>query len=140
MEHFDDGDQDLISEKDQYPNISAFPPDHRVRRLQHLLVDLVVLLDEFTATKLNRPARKCDMTLERTVHPIHNPLGLETGSRIPCDCSKETCNKDALDFEHRQLPKKKGKNSLLYYTPVATQKEQEDVSLEDKSIIEQTKV
>jgi hypothetical protein len=141
MEHFDDGDQDLISEKDQYPNISAFPPDHRVRRLQHLLIDLVVLLDKFTATRLNRPVRKCDMTLKRTVYSSHNPLSLETGFRIPCDCSDtKKCNKDAVDFEHRQLPRKNGKNWLLYCTPEATQEEQEDASLENKNIVERSNV
>jgi hypothetical protein len=141
IEDFNKEEKKLRWEKELYPNINPFPPDHRVRRLQHLLIDLVVLLDKFTATRLNRPVRKCDMTLKRTVYSSHNPLSLETGFRIPCDCSDtKKCNKDAVDFEHRQLPRKNGKNWLLYCTPEATQEEQEDASLENKNIVERSNV
>jgi hypothetical protein len=82
-------------------------PDHRVRRLQHLLSDLVKLLDEVSDMKFNRPVRRCRMEVDRRV------LSSKTANdwtakgvsplRIPCDCHHTMCNTKPVDFDHRDL-------------------------------------
>jgi hypothetical protein len=78
-------------------------PDHRVRRLQHLLSDLVELLDQVSTLELHRPVRRCKMWIENNVVSSRNPLKLQTEKRISCDCSKLRCNPDQTDFKWRQL-------------------------------------
>jgi hypothetical protein len=78
-------------------------PDHRVRRLQHLLSDLVELLDQVSTLELHRPVRRCKMWTENNTVSSRNPLKLQTEERIPCDCSKLRCNPNQTDFRWRQL-------------------------------------
>ncbi|KAK0641356.1 hypothetical protein B0T16DRAFT_419701 [Cercophora newfieldiana] len=81
-------------------------PDHRVRRLQHLLSDLVTLLDEVSSMKFNRPARRCKMDVDRRVlsYKTATEWRNEGLSRIPCDCNDDVgCNSTRLDFKHRDL-------------------------------------
>jgi hypothetical protein len=141
----------IRAEKEKYPNISVIVPDHRVRRLQHLLSDLVVVLDSFTAMKLNRPVRRCgmlvrqgEMPLEYSVSPISNPLRLVTVDCIPCDCSSHICNPGQEDFEHRQLRASKRKSLLAWRKssslPEKTPIKQESATLERKYIVERSKV
>lgn len=73
------------------PKAGLVIPDHRVRRLQHLLSDLVELLDEVSGMKLNRPIRRCKMSIG------------DGGDRVPCDCHFGECNPRREDFYHRQL-------------------------------------
>jgi hypothetical protein len=150
----DDGDEkikklekeeaSIKSEREEYPNISVIVPDHRVRRLQHLLSDLVEVLDAFTAMKLNRPVRRCKMLVENNVFPSSNPLGLVTKDRIPCDCSYFDCNPDQEDFPHRQLPAKKEKSRLAWRkssnSARRSQVQQENAPLERKRMVERSKV
>jgi hypothetical protein len=137
-------EESIKSEREEYPNISVIVPDHRVRRLQHLLSDLVEVLDAFTAMKLNRPVRRCEMLVENNVFPSSNPLGLVTKDRIPCDCSQLDCNPDQEDFLDRQLPAKKGKTRLAWRKssnpPRSSQVQQENAPLERKGIVERSKV
>jgi len=70
------------------PNARLVIPDHRIRRLQHLLSDLVVLLDEASRMKFNRPTRR------------HG-----ASDSVPCDCHSIHCNPEQKDFQHRQLDK-----------------------------------
>ncbi|KAJ8110511.1 hypothetical protein OPT61_g6667 [Boeremia exigua] len=138
-------EEELIrGEQLKYPHISVIVPDHRVRRLQHLLSDLVEVLDAFTTMKLNRPVRRCKMEAECDVSPSNNPLELVVENRIPCDCSSLECNPSQLDFEHRQLPVQRKKNHLPWRgssgKPMRTEIRREDTSLEKRNIIEQSKV
>ena len=43
------------------PDTGTLIPDHRIRRLQHLLSDLVEILDELSTMRFNRPIRRCGM-------------------------------------------------------------------------------
>jgi hypothetical protein len=91
------GEEDLIKHEQQAdPNIGMVIPDHRVRRLQHLLSDLVELLDEVSTMQFNRPVRRCKM------------LANNGGVRVPCDCHSVDCNPKQVDFEHRQLTVSRG--------------------------------
>jgi hypothetical protein len=98
----------IEAEQLKYPNI-IIVPDHRVRRLQHLLSDLVVVLDSFTTMKLNRPVRRCNMSVEYNISASKNPLGLVTSHRVRCDCSDRKCNPENEDFDHRNFYMKKEK-------------------------------
>jgi hypothetical protein len=92
----------IEAEQLKYPNI-IIVPDHRVRRLQHLLSDLVLVLDTFTTMKLNRPVRRCKMLVGYNVSAGKNPLGLVTDNCVRCDCSSRKCNPEQKDFDHRNL-------------------------------------
>ncbi|KAM7208209.1 hypothetical protein V8F20_001489 [Naviculisporaceae sp. PSN 640] len=102
----------IVEERNKDPdNIVVVIPDHRVRRLQHLLVDLVRLLDEVSSMKFNRPVRRCKMLVDRRVLADRTLTPLNaTGYRIHCDCYTDPdCNPDNLDFGHRDLPMEEGK-------------------------------
>ncbi|KAK4182878.1 hypothetical protein QBC35DRAFT_545578 [Podospora australis] len=94
-------DRKIKQEGDHSPAVVVVIPDHRARRLQHLLSDLVVLLDEVSGMKFNRPMRRCEMVVTKQV--------LASGTsdtymyRIPCDCFDEHCNWKQKDFQRRQL-------------------------------------
>lgn len=106
----------IRNEQQQCPDFNVIVPDHRVRRLQHLLMDLVEVLDTFTTMKLNRPVRRCTMLAENRGSPKgSNPLRLVTEQRVPCDCSSFDCNPKQEDFPDRQLPVKKRKNRLTWW-------------------------
>jgi hypothetical protein len=111
LKKLDEEEESIATEQQQYPQFNVIVPDHRVRRLQHLLMDLVEVLDAFTTMKLNRPVRKCTMRTENRV-PLgsSNPLDLTPGYRIPCDCSSLDCNPKQEDFPDRQLSTKKSTN------------------------------
>jgi len=134
----------IRSEREEYPNITVIVPDHRVRRLQHLLSDLVEVLDAFTAMKLNRPVRRCDMSVDNNIFPSSNPLGLVTKDCIPCDCSYLDCNPHQEDFSHRQLPAKRARSRLALpkssNSPRRSRAQQETTHLERKAIVERSKV
>jgi hypothetical protein len=140
----DEEEKNIEREREQYPHISVIVPDHRVRRLQHLLSDLVEVLDAFTAMKLHRPVRKCEMSVEHKVSHSNNPLNLVIGPRIPCDCRSLECNPNQEDFWHRQLPAKRGKGRLAWGgSSISTQRtpvKQENATLERKYIVERSKV
>jgi hypothetical protein len=111
LRRIDEEEESIATEQQQYPQVNVIVPDHRVRRLQHLLMDLVKALDAFTGVKLKRPQRKCTMRTENRV-PFgpSNPLDLVYGYRIPCDCSSLDCNPKQEDFPDRQFSTKKSKN------------------------------
>lgn len=94
----------IRDEQQQYPGVSVIVPDHRLRRLQHLLSDLVEVLDAFTAMNLNRPVRRCRMWVGHQAFLPSNPLNLVTAGRIPCDCNSLDCNPKQVNFAHRSLP------------------------------------
>lgn len=131
----------ISDEQQQYPDFNVIVPDHRVRRLQHLLMDLVEVLDTFTTMKLNRPARRCTMLAENRV-PLggSNPLSLVTEQRIPCDCSSSDCNPKHEDFPDRQLPAKKMKNRLAWFgssnSPRGVHNQQENGRLARKGLVD----
>lgn len=107
LRKLDEDEESIAIEQQQYPQFNVIVPDHRVRRLQHLLMDLVEVLDAFTTMKLNRPVRKCTMHTENRVSlGLGNPLDLTPGYRIPCDCSSLECNPNREDFPDRQLSRK----------------------------------
>ncbi|KAJ4992106.1 hypothetical protein SVAN01_02427 [Stagonosporopsis vannaccii] len=135
-------EEDRIKEQQKrYPNISVIVPDHRVRRLQHLLSDLVELLDTVSTMKLNRPVRRCLMPAEHNVSPHNNPLGLEMGGCVPCDCSSLSCNPKQEDFKHRQLPMKEQKSFLaMRKSPQERRVGQDNASIEKRGIVERSKV
>lgn len=83
------------------PQCGIVVPDHRVRRLQHLLCDLVGLLGQVSTMDFNRPVRRCGMLIDRQVVASGNPLGLVTGPRVPCDCFDINCNPGQEDFLER---------------------------------------
>lgn len=125
-------EESIRKEQQQYPQFSVIVPDHRVRRLQHLLMDLVEVLDTFTTMKLNRPVRRCTMLAENRVSPEKgNPLRLVTDLLIPCDCSSFECNPKQEDFLDRQLPAKQRKRHLAWrgaeHSPRGRTVEREDV-------------
>jgi len=85
-------EEELIKEeREAHPDAVMLIPDHRIRRLQHLLSDLVELLDEVSKMKFNRPIRRCGM------------LAGEVGVPVPCDCDSTECNPYQQNFGHRQL-------------------------------------
>lgn len=107
LKKLDEDEESIVAEQQQYPQFNVIVPDHRVRRLQHLLMDLVEVLDAFTTMKLSRPVRKCSMRTENQVPlGLSNPLDLTPGDRIPCDCSSLDCNPKQEDFPDRKLLKK----------------------------------
>jgi len=118
LKKLDEDEKSIATEHQEYPQLTVIVPDHRIRRLQHLLMDLVEVLDAFTTMKLNRPVRKCTMRTENRV-PIgaSNPLDLESGHRIPCDCSSHECNPEQEDFIDRHLPAKKAANRTARREP-----------------------
>lgn len=87
----------IEQEREAHADAGIIIPDHRVRRLQHLLSDLVQLLDEVSTMKFNRPVRRCGMLAGNKM------LAGEVEDRIPCDCHWVDCNPNKEDFEHRQL-------------------------------------
>jgi hypothetical protein len=93
----------IKTEQREDANIGIVVPDHRVRRLQHLLCDLVKLLDKVSMLEFHRPTRRCTMQTENNAVSSGNPLGLEVGKRVPCDCHGLDCNPEKKDFEYRQL-------------------------------------
>lgn len=107
LKKLDEEEDSIATEHQQYPQFNVIVPDHRVRRLQHLLMDLVEALDAFTTMRLNRPVRKCTMHAENRV-PLgpNNPLDLTPGDCVPCDCNSIECNPTQEDFPDRQLSKK----------------------------------
>lgn len=143
IKKLEEEEERIRSEQENYPNINVIVPDHRVRRLQHLLSNLVVVLDSFTAMKLNRPIRKCRMLVETNVSPSSNPLGLIPRDRIPCDCDSIDCNPIQEDFPHRQLARTR-KTRLAWrkssYSPRRSQVQQMNAPLERKGIVETSKV
>jgi hypothetical protein len=82
-------------------NIVVVVPDHRVRRLQHLLSDLVSVLDEVSSMKFNLPKRTCDMMVKKDALAFGTTDRSEY--RVPCDCSLPECNPEKKDFTHRAL-------------------------------------
>jgi hypothetical protein len=134
----------IQSERELYPNISVIVPDHRVRRLQHLLSDLVEVLDAFTSMKLHRPVRKCKMLVEHKVSSSNNPLDLVTEDRIPCDCTSLECNPKQESFRHRQLLDKKGRGRFAWRrSSMSSQRtlvRHENACLERTHIVERSKV
>jgi len=103
-----DEDDCIKNEQQADPNIGIVIPDHRVRRIQHLLSDLVELLDEVSTMKFNRPVRRCKMLIDNKVMASGNTLGLEVRGRAPCDCHSVDCNPKQEDFKHRQLTVSRG--------------------------------
>ncbi|KAK1835031.1 hypothetical protein QBC39DRAFT_276138, partial [Podospora conica] len=108
-------EKQIMRERDEDPAKATLVvvTDHRIRRIQHLLVDLVKLLDEVSNMKFNRPVRRCRMEVDRRAigHKTAVVYGAtvpgQTTFRIPCDCNDyDGCNKDRVDFEHRALTSK----------------------------------
>ena len=64
----------------KFKGSTAEIPDQRLRRLQHLLVDLVVLLDTSGQVQEERPLRRC-------------------GSARECDCENRECNGEKLKID-----------------------------------------
>lgn len=91
IERYVEAEKLIVQEQDDSRSDKLVVPDHRVRRLQHLLSDLVILLDQLSNMRFNRPIRKCKMIADGT------------GDQIPCDCHSTGCNPKQVDFEHRQL-------------------------------------
>lgn len=87
------------------PNAGLVIPDHRFRRLQHLLSDLVELLDEVSGMKFNRPIRRCGMITGKNVTASEKTMAMKVEGRVPCDCSSTKCNPTQQPFAHRQLVK-----------------------------------
>lgn len=85
------------------PHCGIVIPDHRLRRLQHLLCDLVGLLDQVSNMEFNRPIRRCGMLQSPPRVAEDNPLGLLTKERVPCDCFNIECNPGQEDFDHRHF-------------------------------------
>lgn len=100
-------DQLVQNERELNPNAGVMIPDHRIRRLQHLLSDLVELLDKVSAMKFNRPIRRCSMLVRNNTPSKGNFLDREVDVRIDCDCRSLDCNPPQKDFEHRQLTRVK---------------------------------
>ncbi|KAL1795392.1 hypothetical protein ACET3X_007208 [Alternaria dauci] len=50
LKKLNEEEESIAAEQQQYPQFNVIVPDHRVRRLQHLLMDLVTALDDFTTT------------------------------------------------------------------------------------------
>lgn len=91
-------EENLIQkEREANPDAGMIIPDHRIRRLQHLLRDLVELLDEVSTMKFHRPIRRCGMLAGDKM------LACDVEVRVPCDCRSADCNPNQQDFEHRQL-------------------------------------
>ncbi|KAK5655248.1 hypothetical protein OQA88_5815 [Cercophora sp. LCS_1] len=109
-----DEEDKITKERDEDQNKTTLVviPDHRVRRLQHLLVDLVKLLDEVSSMRFNRPVRRCRMEVDRKALSYTTALEYErkepgkTVFRIPCDCNDVGCNSRREDFDHRALTSK----------------------------------
>jgi hypothetical protein len=138
-------EEELIQEEQNIcPGITVVIPDHRVRRLQHLLSDLVKVLDSFTAMKLNRPVKRCEMSVKHRVDPKNNPLGLVNKKRIPCDCNDIDCNPSQEDFPHRKLPAETASWRSGWRKPSSpsqgTQQEQEHAPPGRKVSMERSKV
>ena len=91
MERWQEEEKLIEKEQKDTPDAGLVIPDHRCRRIQHLLSDLVLTLDEVSRMNFNRPIRRCTMGID----------GI--GGRIPCDCNFVDCNPKGLDFKHRQL-------------------------------------
>ncbi|KAK4169879.1 hypothetical protein QBC43DRAFT_352113 [Cladorrhinum sp. PSN259] len=103
----DEEEKQIEAERQGNPDIVVVIPDHRVRRLQHLLSDLVRLLDEESRMKFNRPVRRCKMVVDKRVLAPNTSKEFEY--KIPCDCyDRKLCNPEQKDFEHRDLTIKSG--------------------------------
>ncbi|KAB5572267.1 hypothetical protein GE09DRAFT_956869 [Coniochaeta sp. 2T2.1] len=100
--NLDDEEDQIRKEQRKDPDIVVVIPDHRVRRLQHLLSDLVRLLDEESSMKFNRPVRRCKMEVDKRV--LAHGTSKDFKYRIPCDCYFGDCNPKQEDFDHRDLP------------------------------------
>ncbi|KAM7182956.1 hypothetical protein V8F33_013903 [Rhypophila sp. PSN 637] len=106
LEKLEEEEKRIAEEKEEDPEnrIVVVIPDHRVRRLQHLLSDIVKLLDEESNMEFNRPVRRCEMVVDRRV-VAHGTLPATSKAltyRVPCDCSR--CNSEDVDFKHCDLP------------------------------------
>lgn len=73
------------------PDYPVVVPDHRIRRLQHLLSSLIELLDEVSTMRFKRPVDRCAMQLR------------DSPERVPCDCNSPACNPEKQNFAHRRL-------------------------------------
>ena len=91
-------DERIEKEQKENPDAGLIVPDWRIRRLQHLLCDLIKLLDDVSGMKFNRPIKKCGMDTVQLV-----PGGGRLDNKVPCDCSSTDCNPGEEDFKHRQL-------------------------------------
>jgi hypothetical protein len=91
-------EDDITNEQKADPNIGIVVPDYRVRRLQHLLSNLVELLDQVSTMEFNRPARRCPMLTENNLVASGNTRGLEIGVRVPRDCHSVDCNPKQEEF------------------------------------------
>ncbi|KAK4450402.1 hypothetical protein QBC34DRAFT_448132 [Podospora aff. communis PSN243] len=102
-------EKQIAEERQADPNIVVVMPDHRLRRLQHLLADLVPLLplDEKSNLKIDRPVRKCRMMVDKRVLTAGMSEGFQY--RIPCDCDSFDCNPMGRDFVHRDLTASSGR-------------------------------
>lgn len=103
-EEFLEEERLITKEAKGNPNARLVIPDHRIRRLQHLLSDLVITLDEVSRMKFNRPIRRCGM------------LATDSSDRVPCDCRDIECNPKQQDFEHRQLHDLKSGAATRFYS------------------------
>jgi hypothetical protein len=92
-------DKQIAEERQGDPSIVVIISDHRVRRLQHLLSDLVRLLDEEPNMKLNRPVRRCKMAVDKRVLAAGTSETFQY--QVPCDCHSVACNPKGEDFEYR---------------------------------------
>ncbi|KAK4463921.1 hypothetical protein QBC42DRAFT_198046, partial [Cladorrhinum samala] len=89
--------------EDADPGTLVVIPDHRVRRIQHLLVDLVQLLDQESGMKFDRPVRRCTMEVDKRA--LAHGASKGAGYSVLCDCSDPHCTTGGKgDFGHRDLP------------------------------------
>lgn len=142
MEKLEKEEARIKREQQDYPGINVIIPDHRIRRLQHLLTDLVEVLDAFTTMKLNRPIRRCTMLVDNAFARSSNPQGLVAEGRVPCDCNHRGCNAHQADFEHRRLPAREGRSLVMWResSEPARGSEKTAAALERKSVVERSKV
>ncbi|KAK4197923.1 hypothetical protein QBC40DRAFT_284652 [Triangularia verruculosa] len=109
--------------KDEKREVVVVISDHRARRLQHLLVDLVGLLDEESGMKFNRPVRRCTMVVGKEVlapgtaetfekEIVDDGISETYHYRIPCDCYDDECNQNRKPFKHRNLKNGSGEGLL----------------------------
>lgn len=134
-------ERDVQKEKQRNPGIITVIPDHRIRRIQHLLVDLTILLDKESGMEFNRPVRRCHMDVGEAVLSHDTVLlahkdratALDEGTavlayktpvqpqetrepfryRILCDCASAECNPSKEDFKHRDLESNRIQNGLV---------------------------
>ncbi|KAF5852624.1 hypothetical protein GGP41_008039 [Bipolaris sorokiniana] len=134
-------ERDIQKEKQRNPGIITVIPDHRIRRIQHLLVDLTTFLDKESGMEFNRPVRRCHMDVGEgvlshdTILLAHKDRATaldegtavlaykasvqthETGEpfryQILCDCASDDCNPRKEDFKNRDLESNRIQNGLF---------------------------